>query len=93
MHGGIATHYCDSSKIRKLEKALIDLENVDDVEKVLDEFCPKINSEFSLAKHFDQINRCFSAPTVEGILNNLEEDGTDWAKETIKVRSLSIILS
>lgn len=85
MHAGIATHYCDSRKIGDLEQALIDLENVDGIEMVLNEYCPKINSTFSLAKHLDQINRCFSASTVEAILSNLEEDGSDWAKKTIQV--------
>lgn len=92
MHGGIATHYCDSSKIHDLERALIELENMDAVENVLDKFCPKVQSEFSLAKHLDQINRCFGASTVEGILKNLEDDGTQWAEETIKVSFFKHVL-
>lgn len=91
LYGGIATHYCDSSKILELEKALIDLDNANDVENVLNEFCPKIQSEFSFAKHLDRINRCFSAPTVEAILKNLEKDGTEWAIDTIKVKLLRFI--
>lgn len=85
LHGGIATHYCESTKVAELERVLINLENVDDIENVLNEFCPKIVSAFSLAAHIDQINKCFSASKVEEILSNLEEDGSDWAKNTIKV--------
>lgn len=85
LHGGIATHYCHSSKIRELEQALIKLENMADIDNVLNEFCPKIQSEFSLAKYLPQINKCFSASTIEGILSNLEKDGSDWAKRTVKV--------
>lgn len=85
LHGGIATHYCHSTRIPDLEYALTNLKNVDDIEEVLIAFCPKIESKFSLAKHLDQINKCFNASTVEEILSNLENDGTDWAKQTIKV--------
>lgn len=85
MHAGIATHYCESVKLTELEQALINLENIDDIGNVLNKFCPKIDSVFSLAAHFEQINRCFDASTVEDILKNLEEDETEWAKQTIKV--------
>lgn len=87
MHGGIATHYCESTRIPELEQALINLENVNDIECVLDKFCPKTDLEFSLAKYLPQINKCFSAPTIESILKNLEEEDTEWAKETIKVKA------
>lgn len=92
MHGGIATHYCESSRISELEQALINLENVNDIECVLDKFCPKTDLEFSLAKYLPQINKCFSASTIEGILKNLEEEDTEWAKETIKVKAKNIYL-
>lgn len=91
LYAGIATHYCPSSKIGPLEQALIDLEDVNDIEAVLDHFCPKVNAEFSLEKHFDQINKCFSASTVEEILKSLEDNGTDWARDTVKVSSFVFI--
>lgn len=87
MYAGIATHYCHSSKIVDLEQALINLANVNDIEVVLNDFCPKQKAEFSLSKHLDRINKCFSASTVEEILSRLEDDGTDWARDTIKVCS------
>lgn len=74
-------------RIPHLEKALISLENVNDIETVLDEYCMKIESEFSLAKHLPQINKCFNASTIEEILRNLEMDGTEWARQTIAVSS------
>lgn len=84
LHGGIATHYCESVRISQLEQALINLENVNDIEKVLDKYCPKIEAEFSLAKHLPLINKCFSSSTVEDILKNLEIDGSKFAKNTIQ---------
>lgn len=62
------------------------MENTDDIDKVLNEFCPKIESEFSLATHIDQIDKCFDAMTIEDIMRNLEDDGTKWAKQTIEVK-------
>lgn len=93
LHGGIATHYCDSSKIHDLERALIELEDMNAVEKVLDEFCPKVQSEFSLAKYLDQMNRCFSASTVEEIVENLQDEGTEWAEQTVKVSFFSTLFN
>lgn len=86
MYAGIATHFCPSNKIEALEQALIDLENADEIERVLYEFCLHTDDgDFSLAKYLKRIDACFSAPTIEEILCNLENDGSDWAKQTIKV--------
>lgn len=83
---GVATHYCESAKIPQVERALLELKHPDDAGKLLDQLCPvESASEFSLAKHLNQINQCFSAPTIEGILTNLEKDGSDWAQKTIQV--------
>lgn len=83
---GIATHYCDSAKIPEVEKAILELKNAHDIGNVLDKLCPVDNtSEFSLAKHLNQINKCFAAPTIEGILAHLEQDKSEWAQKTIQV--------
>lgn len=82
-HAGIATHYCESAKLPKIEEELLkDIRFVGDVMK---EFCPKPKSEFTLSKHLDQINKCFNAPSIEEILSNLKKDNSEWAKQTIKV--------
>lgn len=85
LYAGIATHYCESSKIPELEQALIGTKNNSDVENVLNKFCPKVNSEFNLANYQAQIDRCFNATTVEKILKNLESDKSEWAQQTRKV--------
>ena len=87
LHAGIATHFCDSAKVPDLEHNLLHLENTNDVESLLNDFCPKIQSEFSLSKNLDQINECFNAASVEEILEKLEKDGSEWAAKTIKVIS------
>lgn len=83
---GIATHFCESERLPELEAALIDCGSSADVDRVLAKFCPADSSgTFILANHMAKINACFQADTVEGILNNLQCDGSDWAKETLKV--------
>lgn len=63
------------------------MENSNDIENVLNEYCPKIESKFSLAPHLDQIDKCFDAMTIEDILRKLQEDNTKWAKQTIEVKN------
>lgn len=84
-HAGLATHFCHSSKLPEIEKAILSLENPNEVEKVLNYFCPKPKSEFTLSKQIGQINRAFDASTVEEIFRNLEEDNSEWANQTIRV--------
>lgn len=87
LHAGVATHYCESGKIADIEKALLALKNSNDVESVINEMCPKPQSEFILSKHLDQINEAFSGSSVEEILSILEKDNSEWAKKTIKVHA------
>lgn len=90
LHAGIATHYCDSKKISDLEDALLQLQDSSGVDDLINEFCPKVQSDFILAKHLDEINNCFDASSVEEILSNLEKSESKWAKVTIEVVYLSI---
>lgn len=92
LHAGIATHFCESSKIPELEKTLLSLKNTSDVDKVVHDYCPKPNSEFTLAKHLDKINNIFTASSIEEILNNLEKDNSEWAKQTNKVFTFLLII-
>lgn len=85
VHAGVATHFCDSAKMAELEKALLNIKNTNQIENVLNDFCFKPKSKFSLTKYLPQINKHFSASSVEGILYSLEQDDSEWAKHTIKV--------
>lgn len=82
---GVATHFCESGRIPELENELLKTKNENDIKTVLDKFCPVDQSEFVLAKNIDQINKCFSAESVEGIVKNLELDGSEWAQSTLKL--------
>jgi len=67
LKAGIATHFCESSKLPELEKELVNCKNPEtDVKEILDRSTKASNVDshvFSLAPHLEQIENCFSAPT------------------------------
>ncbi|XP_071452083.1 3-hydroxyisobutyryl-CoA hydrolase, mitochondrial-like [Hetaerina americana] len=86
LRAGIATHYAESSSVHQLEKDLLDAKNpVQDVPQILKKYTNKFDNgqPFSLAQNMSKINQCFSAPSVEEILVQLEKEGTPWAKDTL----------
>ncbi|XP_051841969.1 3-hydroxyisobutyryl-CoA hydrolase, mitochondrial [Antechinus flavipes] len=89
--GGIATHFVDSDKLPMLEKDLLALKSPskEDVAEVLDTYHKKCKVDqdkpFILEEHMDKINSCFSASTMEQIIRNLQEDGSPFALEQLKV--------
>ncbi|KAG4078987.1 hypothetical protein HA402_001642 [Bradysia odoriphaga] len=83
---GLATHYVESEKLDQLEQSLIRCQSHADVEKVLSESSsdpPSCASE--LDKILPNINKCFGGVTVEEIFDNLDNDGSEWAKDTLTV--------
>ncbi|GLV41048.1 3-hydroxyisobutyryl-CoA hydrolase [Carabus blaptoides fortunei] len=85
LKAGIATHYVNSASLPDLEKQLLDCCNAHDIDKVLKKFSVDGCADFSLAPYLKQINKCFSAPTVEAIVKELEKDNSQWAQSTIKM--------
>ncbi|XP_016979265.1 3-hydroxyisobutyryl-CoA hydrolase, mitochondrial isoform X2 [Drosophila rhopaloa] len=86
-YSGISTHYCESSKIPELETALLNCPDADDVPELLQKFHSTPEKPFSLQPVLEQINKNFSADSVEGILENLQNDGSEWAKKTLETLS------
>lgn len=84
LKAGVATHYCESAKLGELEAALLNCEDVEVVPDILKKFNMPTNKDFVLQPLMEQINKCFSAECVEGIVENLKCDGSDWAKKTIE---------
>lgn len=64
---GIATHYVPSEKLADLKHDLFTSPN-SNIDDILNKYQTKLNHEFSLAPHMSQIEHCFSAPTVEEII-------------------------
>ncbi|XP_032586164.1 3-hydroxyisobutyryl-CoA hydrolase, mitochondrial isoform X3 [Drosophila mojavensis] len=86
-YAGIATHYCESSKIPELETALLNCPDADDVPEILEKFHSKPEKPFSLTPVLEQINKHFSAGSVEEILESLRTDDSDWAKKQLEILS------
>ncbi|XP_053184831.1 3-hydroxyisobutyryl-CoA hydrolase, mitochondrial [Scomber japonicus] len=88
---GVATHFVESKKIPDLEKELVDLKSpsAEDVSRLLDSFQNKsgLDAEkpFILDKHISDIDRLFSSSSVEGIVQNLKADGSDFAKKQAEI--------
>ncbi|XP_047725057.1 3-hydroxyisobutyryl-CoA hydrolase, mitochondrial isoform X2 [Prionailurus viverrinus] len=88
---GIATHFVDSEKLDMLEEDLIALKSPskENIADVLEAYHTKSkidqDKSFILEEHMDKINSCFSANTVEQIIENLQQDGSSFALEQLKV--------
>uniref|UniRef100_A0A3P9IZG6 3-hydroxyisobutyryl-CoA hydrolase n=1 Tax=Oryzias latipes TaxID=8090 RepID=A0A3P9IZG6_ORYLA len=90
---GVATHFVESVKIPDLENELVDLKSSSDAEvtKVLDSYQNQSSMDsdkpFVLDKHLHNIDRLFSASSMEGIMHNLKADGSEFAKKQAEVLS------
>ncbi|EDW59070.2 3-hydroxyisobutyryl-CoA hydrolase, mitochondrial isoform X1 [Drosophila virilis] len=84
-YAGIATHYCEGSKIAELEQALLNCPDADEVPDILQRFHCQPEKPFSLQPVLEQINKHFSASSVEGILESLQNDDSDWAKKQLEI--------
>ncbi|XP_062952532.1 3-hydroxyisobutyryl-CoA hydrolase, mitochondrial isoform X3 [Cynocephalus volans] len=88
---GIATHFIDSEKLGTLEEDLFALKSPskENIADVLDAYHTesKIDQDksFILEEHMEKINSCFSANTMEQIIENLRQDGSSFALEQLKV--------
>ncbi|XP_073817555.1 3-hydroxyisobutyryl-CoA hydrolase isoform X1 [Musca autumnalis] len=87
LKAGIATHFCESSKLSDLESALLNCPDADEVPEILSKFNTPSNKPFVLTPQMEQINKCFSAESVEEIVENLKKDGSEWATKTIQTMS------
>ncbi|XP_063355908.1 3-hydroxyisobutyryl-CoA hydrolase, mitochondrial [Pelmatolapia mariae] len=90
---GVATHFVESKKIPDLQKELVDLKSpsAEDVFRVLDSYQSQSSLDaekpFILKKHLSDIDRLFSASSVEGIVNNLKTEGSEFAKKQTETLS------
>lgn len=89
VYAGITTHYVPSNRLADMVKALGEAETEaktpDEMQQVVTAVLDMYHEEpgaAPLAKHRQQIDACFGAETVEGILKCLEDDGSEWALKT-----------
>ncbi|XP_078040374.1 3-hydroxyisobutyryl-CoA hydrolase isoform X2 [Augochlora pura] len=84
LHAGIATHMIPFENLAQLKQDLLTTE-FSDVTTVLNKYQLKnFDKQFTLAPYMKQIDRCFSASSVEEIIKRLEEDKSEWAEKTIQ---------
>ncbi|KEG15596.1 enoyl-CoA hydratase/isomerase family protein [Trypanosoma grayi] len=83
---GLATHFVPSEHFERLEERLCNINDPAEVEACLAEFAVKKLPPFSLETHRKTLENVFTlkdTTTVEGILDALAADGSDFAKATI----------
>ncbi|KAM9347050.1 3-hydroxyisobutyryl-CoA hydrolase, mitochondrial [Symphorus nematophorus] len=90
---GVATHFVESKKIPDLEKELVDLKSpsAEDVSRVLESYQNQSSLDaekpFVLDKHMSDIDRLFSSSSVEGIVQNLKADSSEFANKQAQTLS------
>lgn len=84
---GIATHFVDTTSLKDLEGDLMRLENpaLADVDRILLKFQQQCETdykkEFVLKSVMGKMNTVFDADSIEGIMDSLEKEGSDWSKK------------
>ena len=76
---GLATHYVESSKLQALKADLLAAQGSDRIGASLAAHASDPGPS-PLEPHRTILDACFSAPTVEAVMERLERDGSDWAK-------------
>ncbi|XP_015178720.1 PREDICTED: 3-hydroxyisobutyryl-CoA hydrolase, mitochondrial-like [Polistes dominula] len=85
VHSGIASHFVPSDKLEDLKYELIKF-NGSNIEEIINKYHVNNSSNnFSLNPYIDIIENCFSAPTVEEILERLKKDDSKWSQKLIKM--------
>ncbi|XP_067618671.1 3-hydroxyisobutyryl-CoA hydrolase, mitochondrial isoform X2 [Eurosta solidaginis] len=84
LKAGIATHFCESTKLEDLQNDLLNCKDADTVQNILDKYNAPTKKDFVLQEVMEKINKCFDANSVEEIVENLKSDGSDWAKKTLE---------
>lgn len=79
---GLASHFCESKDLSQLENEM--LKPGSNLEEVLKKCTLKKLPEFSYSDVMSKITYCFSANSVEEILNKIKGDSSDWAEKTLK---------
>ncbi len=82
----VATHFVESRLLPELEEALIAAEWVGDPSAVASAALEQVSSdpgEPPLAARREAIDRCFDGESVEEIFDRLQDEGGDWARDTL----------
>ncbi|XP_010795062.1 3-hydroxyisobutyryl-CoA hydrolase, mitochondrial-like [Notothenia coriiceps] len=89
----VVDSFVECEKIPELEKELVDLKSpsAEDISRVLDSYQNQsalgADKPFVLEQHMSDINRLFSSSSVEGIVQNLKAEGSEFANTQAKTLS------
>lgn len=81
---GFATHFVPAQKFTQLQDALVNVQNVDDLSRVLASFAEPAPESAILSHNRAAIDRCFGFDRVEDIVAALKNEKTAFADETLK---------
>lgn len=81
---GVANYYCESNLLNDLETELLNCKNDTDIVNVLKKFTPKTFKKFILEDHLEKINKIFNENSIENIIENLKNDNSEFAANTLK---------
>lgn len=79
VHAGLATHF-----VRRVALPSLRVDLARDGVAVIAAYADAL-PPFSLAPHRAAIDRCFGQDSVPGIIAALQDEGTEWARETLAV--------
>ena len=86
---GLAEVMAPGERLDQLEAALAQVRTREEIDALLREHAADPGAP-ALTPHRAAIDRCFAEPTVEGILDALDAEGTEWAREaaaTLRTKS------
>lgn len=89
MYCGVGTHYIPSKDVQQIQRELCegDISTSHKIEVILARYAkaPVKDATCVLFDNRHAMDRCFSAQSVEGIIQNLEKEDSIWAKETLRI--------
>ena len=81
---GIATHFIKSSNLQNLEQQLYESNNLsrETIDKILFDICEDVSGDYNST----EISKIFALnKSIEKIIQDLKADGSDWAKDQLKI--------
>ena len=81
---GIATHFVSREQVPALIEQLQGCQGHQDVQRVLHDASSSSSSASSLDAVMEDVSRCFSKDSVEGIIESLKDTNNEWASKALK---------
>ncbi|XP_065222327.1 3-hydroxyisobutyryl-CoA hydrolase, mitochondrial isoform X2 [Planococcus citri] len=84
---GVATHFIPSENVTDLFNKLVN-SDADSIEDILNKTTVDISGkDFTLSPYLDLINSCFGGESIEQIQVLLQNEGSQWSKNTLELLS------